>query len=155
MSWEVMSSDTKPCECGKGTVTHVMEMDDWNRIRNSMEIHCPDCRKKAARRADEQRRTEAQKERLYEQAKRLAIKRYLMQWLDGYEGLSSKAAWERYTGGSGYPALGTFYKHVKDAGGLAKYMRWCFENDIEGALKNMAVRDQDILDLLKECKSLK
>lgn len=102
MSWEIMSSDTKPCECGKGTVTHVMEMDDWNRIRNSMEIHCPDCRKMVARRADAQRRKDAKRERLFEQAKRLAIKRYLEQWLDGYNGLTSKAAWQRYTGGSGY-----------------------------------------------------
>lgn len=155
MSWEVMSSETVVCRCGKGTVTHVMEMDDWNRVRNHTDIHCPDCRRKAAREADAERRTEAKKEQLYEQAKQLAIKRYMRQWLDGYVGLTSKAAWERYTGGSGYPALGTFYKHVKDAGGVADYMRWRFEGDIEDALKKMAVRDQEILDLLKERKSLK
>jgi hypothetical protein len=33
-------------------------------------------------------------------------------------------------------------------------MRWCFENDIEEALKKMALHDQELLELLKERKSL-
>jgi hypothetical protein len=53
-----------------------------------------------------------------------------------------------------YPALGTFYEHIKDDSGVGEYMRWCFENDIEEALKKIAVHDQEILERLKERKSL-
>jgi hypothetical protein len=40
MSWEVMQTRTGPCGCGAGTETCTLEVDDWNRTRNSTEIHC-------------------------------------------------------------------------------------------------------------------
>jgi hypothetical protein len=150
MSWEVMGSQTTECHCGKGTMTHVMEMDDWNRTRSSTEIHCPDCSEKAAREAEERRQEEARNDALYSKAKRLATDRYLRKWLDLYSGLTAKAAWQRYTGGSGYPALGTFYKHVKHAGGVAEYMRRCFVTDIEDALRKMSIEDKEIDELLSQ-----
>jgi hypothetical protein len=64
--------------------------------------------------------------------------------------LRKKAAWPRYTGGSGYPALGTFYKHVKDAGGVNAYMRRCFESDIEEALRKLPIEDNEIEELLSQ-----
>jgi hypothetical protein len=54
---------------------------------------------------------------------------------------------ERYTGGSGYPALGTFYQHVRHAGSIIEYMRQRFESDFEDALLKMSVADKT----LKNC----
>ena len=72
MSWEVMRSEIIECHCGKGTMTNIMEMDDWNRTRSSTVIDCPDCREKAAREAEEHRQKELRNEALYGQAKKLA-----------------------------------------------------------------------------------
>jgi hypothetical protein len=35
MGWEVMRTETSPCECGESTQTFTFEMDDWNRTRSS------------------------------------------------------------------------------------------------------------------------
>lgn len=150
MSWEIMRSETTECHCGKGTMTHTMEMDDWNRTRSSTEIHCPDCLKKAVQEAEERRRKQAANEALFNKARKLATDRYQQKWLNLYSDLTKKAAWQRYTGGSGYPALGTFYKHVKHAGGVPEYMRWSFESDFEDALRKMDIEDKDIIKLLSQ-----
>jgi|SRR5215831_10863702 len=148
MSWEVMKSETTKCHCGKGIMTYTMEMDDWNRTRSSTEIHCPDCRARAALEAKERAQRAAGNEALYDQARNLATDRYMPKWLDLYAGLTKKAAWQRYTGGCGYPALGTFYKHVKHAGGVTTYMRSCFESDFEEALQKMSIEGKEINKLL-------
>jgi hypothetical protein len=150
MSWDVIKSETTECACGKGTATFVVEMDDWNRVRNHTDIHCPDCLRKAAKDAEERQQKQAANEALYNEARMLATDRYQQKWLDLYSGLTKKAAWERYTGGAGYPALGTFYKHVKHAGGVSDYMRWSFESDFEDALRKMSIEDKDINNLLSQ-----
>jgi hypothetical protein len=58
------------------------------------------------------------------------------------------ASGQRYTGGSGYPSLGTFYKHVNAAGGVSEYMKWRFDCDIEDALRRMSIADKEIETLL-------
>lgn len=150
MSWEIMRSETGPCECGAGTITNVMEMDDWNRTRGSTEIHCPACEEKRSRELEANRAREKRRDELLRRAKQLAKDRYLERWLALFAELSKKAAWERYTGGSGYPALGTFYQHVKHSGSLSKYMEWCFPNDLQKSLRILDVEDKEIEGLLKE-----
>ena len=150
MSWEIMRSETGPCECRAGTMTHFMEMDDWNRTRSSTEIHCPTCREKRSRELDANQARERRRDELLRTAKQLATDRYLEKWLALFTGMSKKAAWERYTGGSGYPALGTFYQHVKHSGSLSRYMEWCFPNDLEKSLQTLGVEDKEIQALLKE-----
>jgi hypothetical protein len=59
---------------------------------------------------------------LLEKAQNLAMERYLAKWLALFAGMTKKAVWERYTGGSGYPALSTFYQHVKHTGSVDEYM---------------------------------
>jgi hypothetical protein len=136
------------CRCGKGTVTYVVEMDDWNRARDHTYINCPACkeedRQKQAITAERAERAAT----LYVKAKQLALDRYLDLWLSAYSGLQKKDAWKRYIGGSGYPTLGTFYKHVRDLSGLTEYMRWCFLNRFEEALRAMNVHDEEIEAIL-------
>lgn len=150
MSWEIMSSETHPCECGAGTETFTFEMDDWNRTRNSTEIHCPQCRDKKRRELEAEEMRERRREDLLERARQLATERYLPRWQLLFAGITKKAAWERYTGGSGYPALGTFYLHVKRSGGLSKYMEWCLTSNLERSLRVLGVEDEEIHGLLQE-----
>jgi hypothetical protein len=150
MSWEVMRSETGPYECGEGTQTFTSEMDDWNRMRSSTEIHCPKCRDKEQqqRKADQAR--EKRREELLHTAQHLALDRYLARWLASFDGMTKKAAWERYTAKEGYPALGTFYQHIKHFGSLKKYMEWCLTNDLERSLRVLGVQDKEIDALLLE-----
>src|SRR5690606_31990624 len=106
--------ETKPCWCGKSTITYVTEMDDWNRTRNSRIINCPDCFKKNAKEVEEEAQKKLIRENLFNEAKELAIDNYLNFWLEKFEGMNKKQIWEYLTNGDGYPSLGTFYKHTKD-----------------------------------------
>lgn len=147
MSWEVMNEETKPCPCGKGTVTYIFEMDDWNRTRSSSKIKCPTCEARAVELSRLSIEREQKRERLLAKAIKTAEARYLARWLALFENKSKKEAWLTYTGGNGYPALGTFYKHVKDEG-VAQYLRRSFSHDFRRALKQMKIKDDDIETLL-------
>jgi hypothetical protein len=149
-----MRSEIGPCKCGAGTMTNVMEMDDWNRTRSSTEIHCPACEEKRFREREAYQARESRRAELLRTATQLATDRYLQRWLALFAGMSKKAAWKLYTGGSGYPALGTFYQHVIHSGSLSKYMEWCFPNDLEKSLRIIGAEDKEIETLLKKSKSL-
>jgi hypothetical protein len=154
MSWEIIRTETHPCDCGAGTATFTFEMDDWNRTRSSTEIHCPPCREKEHQKQRENEERERRRDELLDRARQVAKERYLTQWLALFAGMTKKAAWEQYTGGSGYPALGTFYQHVKHSGSLSKYMEWCLTSDLEQALRVLAVEDKEIQSLLQEREQL-
>jgi hypothetical protein len=148
MSWEEIVPHTLPCPCGKGTMTRHLEMDDWNRTKSWTEIHCEPCRLERERREEREASRKKEKSELHEKAKRLAQERYLGKWLERFQGASKKQAWLLYTGGAGYPALGTFYKHVKEMG-LEKYLTHVFSYHFEDALKQLAIADPEINELLE------
>jgi hypothetical protein len=154
MSWEVMQTGTRPCECGSGTETYTFEIDNWNRSRSSTEIHCPNCRQKAERESEADRKREERRYWLLCSAQQLATDRYSTRWLKLFAGKTKKAAWQRYTGGNGYPSLGTFYQHVKHAGSLDKYLAECLTSDLEGSLRVLGIEDGEIKELLKEREQL-
>lgn len=152
MGFEVIRSETKPCWCKKSTITYITEMNDWNQTRHDRIIDCKTCAEKARKEAETKATEKKRNEALYQKAKKFAESRYLKQWLIIYSGVSTKEAWSRYTQGKGYPALGTFYKHVKDMGGVEKYMSWCFSNNFESALTKMKVDDEEIESILSQRK---
>lgn len=150
MSWEIMRTETDPCECGEGTQTFTFETDDWNRTRSSTLIHCPKCREKKQGQIEAEQARENRRDEHLQRARQLAKERYLAPWLALFAGMTKKAAWERYTGGSGYPALGTFYQHVKHFGSLGKHMEWCLTSDLGRSLRVLGVEDKEIDTLLQE-----
>ncbi len=153
MSWEKMVPDIKPCSCGKGTITYITEMDDWNRVRNHKEINCPVCREQYRIKDDKDRAKDKKRDGLHFKAKNIAVSRYLDQWLAMFSGLNKKAAWQLYTNGSEYPTLATFYKHVKEEGVLP-YMVHHFNADFEKTLDKMGVEDSEIIKLLHQKKRI-
>src|SRR5262245_4745909 len=126
MGYETMWEDTDPCRCGRGTIVSRFEMDDWNRTRRTWQTRCPVCFEEDRTRRQAEQRAEEQRDQYFQQARVLAENRYMQTWLDRFTGISAKVAWLLYTGGSGYPCLGTFYKHAKWHGGVIEYMRWRF-----------------------------
>jgi hypothetical protein len=135
MAYEIIREETDPCRCGQGTVVFRVKMDNWNRMRRSFETRCPQCSLEGE---IERRKLQVEHqlgEECLQKARTLAVERYLQTWLDRFENCNAKAAWLQYTGGGGYPSLGTFYRHVREFGGVTEYMRWCFSSDIGQALE--------------------
>lgn len=149
MSWESMRPETRPCWCGKGTIIFHTEMDDWNRVRHHTEISCQYCKLQQQEKVEAANKQKARCDELYQRAKAMAESRYLQTWVDRYSGLSKVDAWRLYTGGIGYPSLGTFRKHVKEEG-LEKYFQRAFRHRFEEALDKMGVVDSEINKLLTQ-----
>lgn len=154
MSYEVMSDKTIPCDCGGGTFQDIFEQNDWGQWRESRVIRCPVCQAAEDKRQADARERRRQRTELMDQARLLARERHLETWLSRFRGGTRKAAWEFYRGGRGYPALGTFYAHVRDGGGLDRYMEWCFFQDVARALRLMSVTDMEIADILRQFDDL-
>jgi hypothetical protein len=149
MSWESMGSETRPCWCGKGTIVCYTEMDDWNRVRQHTDINCEFCKLKQQEKVEASDKLKSRRDDLYQRAKAIAESKYLQTWVDRYSGLSKVDAWRLYTGGVGYPSLGTFRKHVKEEG-FAKYFQRVFSHRFEEALDKMGVVDPEIKELLTQ-----
>jgi hypothetical protein len=149
MSWEEFPPEIKPCWCGKSTITYIMEMDGWNRTRTSRIINCQECLEKDLFEEQEKSRKKELREKLHNKAKNLAADRYLDAWIEKFEGLNKKQAWEALSNKSGYPSLGTFYKHTKDEG-MLKYIKRQFEQDFEACLEKLGLSDENITSIINE-----
>ena len=149
MSWETMKTEVKSCWCGKSTITYITKMDDWNRVQNHKKINCLACREQDRVKTEEKNAKEKKRKTLYSKAKDFAVSRYLEQWLGMFSNLNKKEAWQLYTNGTEYPALGTFYKHVKEEGVLP-YMERNFKSDFEKILDKMDIQDDEIKVLLHQ-----
>lgn len=49
MSWDVMIDKIRKCDCGKGKIRYISEMDDWNRTDNTEYVDCKECYEKYLR----------------------------------------------------------------------------------------------------------
>lgn len=113
MSWEEMSRGDYPCPCGKGTYTSILDMDDWNRMREFTTMNCPDC---AEKERAEQASLEKERQRLRELDKKIEAyfaANYIDEWLTYFApAKNKKQTWElaaklRVESSS----LSTFYSH--------------------------------------------
>ena len=146
-----MTPETRPCRCGKGTIIVEFEMDDWKRCREWEVIKCPVCLAEQNKFEKEQAAIEAKQEAALRSAKRLGKERYLKSWLLSFEGLSKKAVWARLTeNGKYYPALGTFYSHLKSYPTTKAYLMRCFTEDFVNTFKRSGIKDSEIIALLEQ-----
>lgn len=153
MSWEFMGTETLPCKCGAGTISISTEMDDWNRKRYNRTVNCEYCKEQERVKAEEADRQKKLHDDLSHKVRGLAEPRYLDKWTEQMTGKSKVDAWRLYTGGEGYPSLGTFRKHMKEEGQI-KYFQRLFRQDIGAALIKMGVSDSEIDAILSQIRSL-
>ena len=176
MSWEEMSCRPYPCPCGTGEYNIVTEMDDWNTVRANWVMICPNCKtnyvlwsyevidsgmsdtrhfwvkKEIAQQYNE---LTDDAERKIETARSLMQQRYMAQWQQHFLGKNKKAIWSVLTNqGLEYPALGTFYNHVK-ADGLDAYLERYFFTNIERVLHILGAKDKEVGLLLADAQALK
>lgn len=90
MSWEEMYRRDYPCNCGKGTYTEVVEMDDWNRRREHRSINCLECaeKEKIAKIKEGEERERLKK--LDEEIKTYFRERYIEAWLTYFASAKNK-----------------------------------------------------------------
>ena len=153
MSWEFMGTETYPCRCGVGTISVSTEMDDWNRKRYQKKINCEYCERQEQAKAEEAHKRKELRDGLLHKARVLAESRHLAAWMKLMTGKSKVDAWRFYTGGSGYPSLGTFRKHMKEEG-QGKYFQRLFRQDIGTVLTKMGVTDAELDVILSQIDSL-
>ncbi|MFC7291193.1 hypothetical protein [Hirschia litorea] len=144
-----MTETIRVCDCGEGTITYIYEMDDWNRTRSWEEFQCLHCKAEHQIIIDKRQRDHLKREALLKEAQKLATDCYLEKWLEHYKGHSSKRVWETLTGGKVYPALGTFYRHVRRRG-LEVELKFWFSNELQESLKIIDVVDQEISKPLED-----
>ena len=176
MSWEEMSRDRNPCPCGQGTYSIINEMDDWNRSRSRWQMDCPKCKTEyqlysrggydssrlptthylwvKKEQLLKHKKLIEQSKKSYDRAIVLAFNRYFETWIQFFKNKNKKEIWSTLTNkGETYPALGTFYKHLKDDG-TERYLKRFFENENNRALQVLGIIDNEILTLKNQSESL-
>lgn len=148
MSWEESEPINRPCPCGAGHYAVIERSDDWNRIDERWEMHCPACAPKYGLYARDYthkgmaatyrgwlprsvlQEFAAATTAVEEAKKRLtayAVDTVGERWKTHFAGKTKKAVWRELTeDGKHYPSLGTFYAHVCDSG-LARVLERYFD----------------------------
>ena len=154
MSWDkIMENDTN-CPCGKGKYIVTMEMDDWNRTKTKTKIQCPACRKKNKQALSMIRSHQTHAQELIKTASQEAKKRFLPDFQARFVGISKKEIRERLFRASNYPALGTFYSHVRSAGSLDAYLEKYFLRELDDFFPALFT-DSTIESLLAQARTEK
>lgn len=90
MGYEEVGRYRVACECGKGEVEHISEMDDWNR-RNEVEIiHCEECKLKES---IKKKKLSDEINRCYSLRKEVKLyfeKKYYRQWEESFRNCKTK-----------------------------------------------------------------
>lgn len=121
MGWDETSRGTYPCNCGKGTYTFIIEMDDWNRYREHRTMNCPVCAEKEKR--EENNKIEESK-LLFKLAEEIRVyfsKKYMDQLFTYFStAKNKKQTWELAKEiGIERSSISSFYKHFKN---IEKYI---------------------------------
>jgi hypothetical protein len=175
MSWEEMQSRQNPCPCGQGHYVVADFMDDWNRTEERWTMECSRCVKthgiyttsrdeKGVSYPDHSwvpRRvlTELARAQSAVDAKQGAVDEYLRRaYRAGFHrrlaGLSRKAIWQALTdGGKAYPALGTFYKHVRDSGIDSVLDGYLEYRDVDVLVRILGIEDEHLDALRREVEA--
>jgi hypothetical protein len=154
MGWDEMNRSGRPCPCGGGKYVSISEMDDWNRCRTSTKIVCPSCGRKNSEALGLIAAHEAKGQKLRGLAEREAKERFLAAFLAKFSGSSRKEIGEELFHGRHYPALGTFYAHVKASGSVEAYLGKYLVQELDAVFPKM-FKDERIEELLRQPGSQK
>lgn len=151
MGLEVISREEISCMCDEGTIEIVILIGDWpGQSEKRRQLKCSKCHEQDKKRKEAQR---VAKE-LTAKAKAIAIDKYSRLWIERFNGHNLKQIREPIKNNYGYPALGTFYKHVKEDGGRDEYLQKAFADKPFERTKELGIKDHQVEELLKEARSL-
>ena len=154
MSWDEITREDRKCPCKKGRYVIVLEADDWNRMRTRTEIRCPACAKKNKQAMSMIRLHEEKAHKLRKVAETEAKQRFLANFLSQFKGLSKKEIWEKLYAHSSYPALGTFYAHIRCDGSVESYLENYFVRKMDDFFPSK-FSDRKIESLLEQTRTEK
>lgn len=152
MSWEVMRDEEKTCSCGKGKIRIIVEMDDWNRTRESEEILCEECQKELLRK----KKIKEDEDKKYAKLSNDVIiyfkEKYLPELLKYFEQTKSKKSiWEVMHGiGIEKRSLQSFYSHNKKFDKQRYLERAISIGNISEIISLINIKDEMLEQMLKE-----
>lgn len=179
MGWDNVGEKTYPCPCGKSTYTETSFMDDWNGFKVKVNLNCENCKKDyviySSYGYDSGMSVEnhylvkkdvlVRHNKLLEEAssykknvKNIFMQKYASTWFEIFREKNKKQVWRILTdNGARYPALGTFYAHVRHQE-LEEYLRNYFtrnaEEDIDAVMLILNVQDSEVMTLRRKSDSL-
>lgn len=137
MSWEDSPPTYYRCPCGLGTYSIIHRGDDWGRFDERWEMQCSTCAAEYGIYVTSSNRkgmwvthhawvprkalAEVEQEKKRNEACKRAVADYMQSrtrhsWLTHFGGRKKAEIWSEITqDGAEYPALQTFYKHVRDS----------------------------------------
>lgn len=157
MSWEEMDRGDYPCNCGKGTYTKVVEMDDWNRRREKRTINCPECAEKEKTEKIKEAKERERLKKLDDEIKTYFGERYMEELLSYFASAKNKKEYWTLAKRMGIQedSLSTFYSRNKSIS-MEDYVRKL------GTSKNMLkimqvlnIEDMDLTYKVDEAMKLK
>jgi hypothetical protein len=154
MSWDEIGKNETNCPCGKGKYVVTLEADDWNRMRTQTEIQCSACRKKNKQAICMIRSHQTHEHKLRKTAAREAKKRFFPVFKARFAGNSKREIWEQLFKAYNYPALGTFYSHIRSDGSVDAYLEKHFLRNLDDFFPAMFM-DPVIESLLAQARTEK
>lgn len=160
MSWDEIQRYDYPCKCGKGTITYVSEMDDWNRSRSHEIINCPECAAEARATATAKAKAEQEaRDRLKELAseiKRDFEERYIEQWITLFAAVrNKKQAWELAKEiGLENRSLNSFYDFNKGSSIADYVLRLARPYNMDKIIEILEIDDDDFKNKVDEAIKL-
>jgi hypothetical protein len=115
MSWELMSTNKKPCPCGKGFIVEENFMDDWNRTKEEHYFECDECKKKNDDLIVLVIEKDKREKMLNDEIVSYFNEHYIDQWIAYFNDKKSiKTVWKTiYNMGIESGSLSSFYSHKR------------------------------------------
>jgi hypothetical protein len=156
VSWEEMSREEYPCDCGKGTYTVALEMDDWNRVRKHRKMHCTECAKRESLKEFQISEERQRRQRLEKEIPAYFFEKYLEDWLSHFASARNKKdAWsiadklkvENYT-------LSNFYS-INKRRSIEEYVkRLVTPGNMTKIMQALNIDDNDLKNKVEEAEEL-
>lgn len=152
MSWEVMSDKEETCLCGKGKIRIILEMDDWNRTRESEEILCEECLKELTRKKKLQEDEDEKYIKLSNDVIIYFKEKHLPKLFKYFEQTKSKKSiWETMHGiGIEKGSLQSFYNHNKKFDKQQYIEKAISIGNISKIVSLINIKDEMLEQILKE-----
>lgn len=157
MSWEEMDRRDYPCNCGKGTYTEVVEMDDWNRRREHRTINCPECAENEKIAKINEAKERDRLKNLDEEIKTYFREHYMEKWVSYfYSAKNKKEIWALAREiGIERDSLSSFYSRNKFLKMEEYVTNLVVSNNMQKIMQVLNIEDVDLSCKVNEVMKLK
>ncbi|MGD7054769.1 hypothetical protein [Sutcliffiella horikoshii] len=157
MSWEEMDRRDYPCNCGNGTYTVVVQMDDWNRHRERRTINCPECAENEKTAKINEAKERERLKNLDEEIKTYFSEHYMEKWLSYFDSAKNKKEIWALAKEKGIErdSLSSFYTRNKSKGIEIYVKELAISDNMQKIMQALNIEDLDLSCKVDEVMKLK